>query len=108
MKLSTDKQTWPGIKQIYRLPGWAGDIIAAVDEPPPPQSMPLLAPVIRNGALLPDASPTFRVICIRAKANLAAMPARFGALENPRDYVISYSPALTALRDRARHSILGN
>lgn len=108
MKLSTDKQTWPGIKQIYRLPGWAGDIVATADEPAPRQSMSLLAPVMRNGALLPDASPTFRVICIRAKANLAAMPARFGALENPRDYVISYSPALTALRDRARLSILGN
>jgi nicotinate phosphoribosyltransferase len=108
MKLSADKHTWPGKKQIYRLPGWAGDVISTEDEPGPDHSTPLLVPVMRAGEITPDARPTFRIVCLRARANLAAMPARFGALENPKHYEVSYSEQLTGLRDRARHSILGD
>jgi hypothetical protein len=64
--------------------------------------------VMRAGAITPDARPTFRIVCLRARANLAAMPARFGALENPKRYEVSYSDGLTSLRDRVRHSILGD
>jgi len=105
MKLSAEKQTWPGKKQIFRLPGWAGDVISADDESGPGHSTPLLVPVMRSGAITPDARPTFRIVCLRARANLAAMPSRFGALENPKRYEVSYSAQLRALRDRARLSI---
>jgi nicotinate phosphoribosyltransferase len=108
MKLSTDKHTWPGKKQINRLPGWSGDVISTDDEPGPENSTPLLVPVMRDGTITPDARPSFRIVCVRARANLAAMPERFGALEDPKHYEVSYSERLTALRDRARQSILGD
>jgi nicotinate phosphoribosyltransferase len=47
LKLSEDKATEPGRKQVYRSP--QGDVVALRDEPPPDRSEPLLVPVMLNG-----------------------------------------------------------
>ncbi|MGK4585303.1 nicotinate phosphoribosyltransferase [Kitasatospora sp. HPMI-4] len=48
MKLSADKSTVPGAKQVFRSPGFA-DTIALRDEPVPPGSRPLLETVMACG-----------------------------------------------------------
>ncbi|MER5846391.1 nicotinate phosphoribosyltransferase [Streptomyces sp. NPDC002012] len=48
MKLSSAKVTAPGRKQVFRRPGYA-DLIALVDEQPPPDGVPLLESVMREG-----------------------------------------------------------
>ena len=53
MKLSKDKVTLPGPKQVFRQYDQSGkmnrDVIHHADEPPPADSRPLLKPVMGNG-----------------------------------------------------------
>jgi nicotinate phosphoribosyltransferase len=53
LKLSADKVTSPGAKQVYRAPGPDGlferDIIALRGEAPPPGAEPLLGQVMKHG-----------------------------------------------------------
>ena len=53
MKLSKDKVTLPGPKQVFRQYDQSGkmnrDVINHADEPPPAESRPLLKPVMGNG-----------------------------------------------------------
>lgn len=58
MKLSGGKATSPGRKQVWRrvVDGRAiGDVIGLEDEQTPPDGRPLLAPVMRGGAVVADA-----------------------------------------------------
>jgi nicotinate phosphoribosyltransferase len=58
IKLSKDKATYPGPKQVWRETAagqYARDLIAATDEPPPgPSSQPLLAEAMRAGRCLDE------------------------------------------------------
>jgi nicotinate phosphoribosyltransferase len=47
LKLSAEKSTEPGRKQVFR--GDGGDVVALRDEPPPPGAEPLLVPVMLGG-----------------------------------------------------------
>ena len=49
-KTSSGKSTWPGAKQVYRLPDWSGDILGLAGEPAPPETAPpLMEEVMRAG-----------------------------------------------------------
>jgi len=56
IKISEEKKTYPGKKQVYRIYSKDGtfkeDVVSLENEPAPPNSEALLIPVIKNGELL--------------------------------------------------------
>jgi nicotinate phosphoribosyltransferase len=80
MKLSSGKATIPGAKQIFRGP--EGDVLALRQEAPPPETEPLLEPVLTAGHRLapPQALDQVRA---RFEADLAALPAAARAVRGP-------------------------
>jgi len=103
-KLSEDKATLPGAKQVYRFPD--GDLMACAWEPAPAGAEPLLRPVISAGRLLgslPDAA----AARARAAESLARLPEAVRRLDDPRPYPVRYSRALEALAEQARREPQG-
>ena len=72
VKLSQDKATLPGRKQVWRIVGADGtasrDVIGCVEEAPPAGGTPLLEPVMRKGQRLQATLPvaTLRTRCSQA------------------------------------------
>ena len=56
IKISEEKVTYPGVKQVYRIYDKEGmfkeDLLALENEPAPPNSETLLIPIIKNGKLI--------------------------------------------------------
>lgn len=101
IKLAGEKSTWPGPKQVHRRGGFGGDVIALDTEAPPPESVPLLRPVVRGGAPVDGAVPPLAEIRRLAAEGLAALPERYRRLEAPDAYPVEWSAGLEALRRRA-------
>ena len=96
-KLSPDKQTLPGPKQVWRLPDagqMAGDMIAPADEEG--DGEPLLVPFMRDGEIVrEDDLATMRE---RAESQLRALPAALRAVGEDRartPYPVDLSPAFS-------------
>lgn len=97
-KLSPDKQTLPGPKQVYRRyegETMSGDVIAAADEEL--DGEPLLVPAMRAGdVVLTDGLEEIRE---RARAQLMALPERLrraGPGKRPEPYPVERSDRLRA------------
>ena len=104
LKLSTDKQTLPGAKQMYRHRDKDGiylkDTIAlATEEPPDNEAEPLLGEVMRNGKLL-ESLPRLEERRVRFKREFACLPDLHTALRSPQLYDVSISDELERLRSR--------
>ena len=102
MKLSADKQTWPGRKQVWRVVD-AGrmvrDVIALEDDPAPPGAVPLLEPVMKEGRRLTPPRPLAE-IRQEAAAKIAQLPAAVRALHAPAPYPVERTSGLSALIER--------
>ncbi len=98
-KLSADKATLPGAKQVYRFEDH--DLVACAGEPAPPGGKPLLEPVIRRGAILAEL-PSAAAARSHAAASLAALPAGVRRLESAEPYRVDYSQALRELAEQLR------
>jgi nicotinate phosphoribosyltransferase len=98
-KLSEDKATLPGAKQVYRFADH--DLVASAEEPPPPGGEPLLRPVIRAGRLL-EALPDATSARAYAAQALVRLPEGVRKLEQPEPYRVEYSQALLALAEQVR------
>ena len=100
LKLSRDKATLPGRKQVWRVAGADGaathDVIGCLDEAPPAGGAPLLAPVMRKGRRLHPASPitALRERCGRAVDRLPPATLR---LERAVSYRVDVSEPLVSL-----------
>jgi nicotinate phosphoribosyltransferase len=101
VKLSEQKHTWPGIKQVYRVNNWAKDIIALNDETPPPDSTPLLIDSINDGTITLADYANFTIIQQRAAASLRDIPLELTGLNAAFKYAVEYSQSLDQLRHRA-------
>ena len=103
LKLSEDKETLPGAKQIFRYPGH--DLIARATECPPLGPEALLMPVVLNGELavpLPDA----RSARSRAAECCRKLPTACRSLfATATPYPIEHSGALRALYDETRQTV---
>ncbi len=100
-KLSEDKVTLPGAKQVFRFADH--DRIACASEPTPAGAEALLRPVIRQGQLvapLPDAT----AARAHAAESLARLPEGVRRLQDPEPYRVEYSEALLELFEQARRS----
>jgi nicotinate phosphoribosyltransferase len=103
MKLSSNKTTAPGRKQVFRGP--AGDTIGLRDEPLPDDHEPLLVPVMRAG----DRTGPHRTLdTARAlfRADLARLPETAKRIESPERLVPRISDALADLTTRSRSEAL--
>ena len=104
LKLSKNKQTLPGAKQVYRRRDAEGlspeDVIALADEATPPREVsPLLTEVMRDGMRTGPAA-DLRDLRKRCAAELAELPEPYKALMSPARYPVSISARLENLRDR--------
>jgi nicotinate phosphoribosyltransferase len=105
LKLSAGKESWVGPKAVHRFVGadgrFAGDRLAAADEPIPPGAMTLLSPVMERGELLRP-HPALRDIRARAAAEVAALPEEVRRSSGPGEYPVEISPVLRARQAEAR------
>ena len=107
MKLSADKATLPGAKQVFRFRDREGllsrDVIAAQDETLP-QGEPLLETVMVDGRrLAPD--PSLNEIRQRLVADLQSLPPDCRNIVNPAEYPVSISDKLQQLNQRVSAQI---
>lgn len=101
-KLSTDKRTLPGPKQVWRRPGMGGDLIGLASESPPADEQPMLQDVMKGGARMREA-PLDEAI-ERCSAELAALPPGLRGL-TPDAYAVEISPALARLSEEVADAI---
>ena len=101
-KLSPEKATLPGPKQVWRRDGFGGDEIALLDEPPPGNARPLLERVVANGRRVGDSD--LAAARTRFAEDLRALPETLRSLE-PEPYPVRRSRALLRLSDEVRDEI---
>jgi len=108
-KLSPDKATLPGRKQVYRIESSGAaerDVLAGWGESLP--GRPLLRPVMRGGKRIASASETLEEIRARAAEEIAKLPERLRGLEAADPpYPVEVSQALLAEAERLRAHIEG-
>ena len=103
LKLSSDKATAPGRKQVWR--SGAGDLLALRDEAGPDDGEALLAPVMRDGRRL-AASSSLNESRERFRADLAGVPTKARRLTHPEHVVVPHSAALRELTAATRAEAL--
>jgi nicotinate phosphoribosyltransferase len=98
VKLSENKATEPGRKQVFRGP--AGDVVGLRDEPLPEGGEPLLVPVMRGGE---RTGPHRTLETARAlfRADLEHVPEAARRIEDPDAPEPTNSPALERLTEEA-------
>jgi nicotinate phosphoribosyltransferase len=103
MKLSSAKVTTPGRQQVFRRPEHT-DLIALIDEPPPPDGTPLLESVMREGHRVLERTKLDRARQ-RFVTDLAALPAGARAIWAPTAPRAESSECLSSLTaDVRRHN----
>jgi nicotinate phosphoribosyltransferase len=109
VKLSTDKVTLPGRKQVFRLTGDDGELhadVLALEGETIADGRPVLRPVMRDGRRLDPTEP-LDVLRDRCRDSVAGLPGRLRALApDPPPYPVRTSPELDALVRRL-HDDLG-
>jgi len=99
LKLSSDKATAPGRKQVWR--SGDGDLLTLREEPGPDGAEAMLAPVMRNGRRLVP-SPPLDQCRERFRADLAGVPTKARRLTHPEHVVVPHSAALRELTATTR------
>ncbi len=109
MKLSEEKSTLPGRKQVYRFKNQEGimekDVIALADEHV--QGEGLLAKVMEKGKLIYN-FPTLNDVRAHASENLSKLPERYRALTHAPVYPIEISHNLQSLIKKIRRQLTVN
>src|SRR5262249_3433958 len=104
-KFSSEKASYPGAKQIYRLrgegQGLARDVLALAGEPALPGGTPLAAEVLRGGALV-SPLPSIEEARRRCREDLQALPEGVKRLRDPEPYPVERSAALEKLFQEVR------
>jgi nicotinate phosphoribosyltransferase len=96
-KASTGKATLPGAKQVWRRPGFAGDILAlATETAPAADTEPLL--VAMEPLPAPDPGTALAAARAHFESDWERLPSRARDLHDPRPAVLEHSPGLDALR----------
>ncbi|MBC8281628.1 MAG: nicotinate phosphoribosyltransferase [Chloroflexi bacterium] len=109
MKLSQDKASLPGAKQVYRTKDMNGmfarDIIA-LDNEVLPGGLPLLEEFMKDGQRT-LAAPSLEEVRSRFQEDFAALDDRFKALKNPPRFPVGLSGKLERLTSEVREEALG-
>jgi nicotinate phosphoribosyltransferase len=107
IKVAGKKSTWPGKKEVYRINGFARDVIQLDSEPRPRGGQRLLRPVITAGQCLPGSSPPPSEIWEFAQASLRQLPEEYHVLVCDEPYPVEVSEGLKALRQQALQHYAG-
>lgn len=102
-KLSTDKATYPGEKQVFRTAGFR-DVLGMRQERPPAGSTPILEQVMENGRRLRPPE-TLEVQRVRFQTDCADLPTSAMELVDPVAPSAEVSVALATLTERVRNEI---
>jgi len=100
IKTSEKKLIIPGNKQIYRIYDKKGifkeDFITLINDTPPPNSEPLLLPIMENGELIYDlpSLPEIQDFCLN---NIRKLPDGYKILEENHINILRFSKKLTDL-----------
>ena len=109
MKLSEDKETLVGAKQVFRsvdLNGmYAGDMIGCADELIPDGTAALLSDVMKDGKRLQH-TPPLDVPRERCSRELERLPAHCRRISSPGEYPVAVSDTLQSCQQRAKKDIL--
>lgn len=102
LKTSAGKATWTAQKQVYRRlrsgEGFAGDVIALREEPPPPGAVEiLLRGVMERGRPLAP-HPALTTIRDYCAAQVVSLPEDVRRLQDAASYPVSYSQRLVSLQ----------
>jgi nicotinate phosphoribosyltransferase len=104
MKLSPDKATVPGRKQVFRFPGPRGDLVGLRDEPVPGGSRPLLERVIRGGRRI-DPPADLSASRARFEREIADLPEEAKRTRDPEPLTARTSAALEDLALRTSREL---
>jgi nicotinate phosphoribosyltransferase len=108
-KLSTDKITYPGAKQVFRFSDSAGvyreDIVGLASEEYP-DAAPLLQCVMQKGERV-GVSPSMPDIQRYARQELDKLASSCRRLDQPEPYRVSFSEAIKNLLARVRRQLQG-
>jgi len=100
IKISEDKETYPGKKQIYRITDDKGffkeDILMLDDEPAPSNSEALLIPIMKKGKIIYK-SPDLEEIQNYYLENIKSLPAQYKKLEENQVFKLKISKKLMEL-----------
>jgi nicotinate phosphoribosyltransferase len=99
LKLSPEKVSAPGRKQVFRGPGMADEVVGLRDEPIPAGSRPLLEPVMKAGRRT-GAAFDLAEARGRFERDLAELPESARSLRSPSPPVARPSELLQALSER--------
>jgi len=103
IKLSPNKHTFPGRKQVFRGPD--GDVLGLRDEELPAGHEPLLVPVMRGGRRT-DPPPALETARELFRGDLARVPEAARRIVEPEPPEARISQGLRRLTERARRSAL--
>jgi len=97
-KRSTGKATLPGAKQVWRKPGFGGDVLALADEA---NAVPGSEPLLEEVDLTADVGDAEATATARQRfeADWSALPKQYRDLNNPTRYEVKMSVGLQALAD---------
>jgi nicotinate phosphoribosyltransferase len=105
VKVAGDKTTLPGAKEVYRIGVFEEDVIQLAGDPrPSDMAERLLKPVIRDGMLLPGATPPLPEVWELARRNLDRLPSQYRNLDHPDTYPVRYSASVLNLARQARET----
>jgi len=98
VKLSTEKASYPGFKQVYRVRDdvtclFSHDVLAAADEAPPQAAEPLLEPVMEGGRRTAE-PPALGEIRRRTRQQIQSLPRQYRQLRVSPRYPVRISPVL--------------
>ncbi|MBY8981029.1 MAG: nicotinate phosphoribosyltransferase [Candidatus Lokiarchaeota archaeon] len=100
IKISEDKLTYPGKKQIYRIYNKQGqfieDFLTLDSEPAPPNSEALLIPVMKKGRLITEL-PNLNNIQQYYNENIEKLPTKFKVLDEDYIFNVKISKKLSEL-----------
>ncbi|HLN88504.1 MAG TPA: nicotinate phosphoribosyltransferase [Candidatus Binatia bacterium] len=109
MKLSKDKNTLPGRKQVYRIKNQKGklgiDVIALANERVEGDAM--LVKVMEKGKLTYKL-PSLEQIRVAASENLSKLPAKYKVLKNAPAYPVELSQKLQELIEATKRQLTKN
>jgi nicotinate phosphoribosyltransferase len=106
LKLSTGKASWPGRKQVFRFYNdgrLARDVIGLRDEKIP-QGEPLLRQFMAGGKIL-GGYPPLEEIRRAFSHEFKRLPDEVKAIKDPATFPLTFSPALTALRQEIERNL---
>ena len=109
LKLSADKQTLPGCKQVFRSAdedgAYAGDVITRLEESPPDEgSFPLMETVMADGRRRRP-SPPLGDLRSEFIGSVRLLPESYRRLMDPDTYPVEISAGLNSLQAEVEHEL---